>query len=68
MNTTHVFVLEDKEKAAYFLNDLENIENYQKETLAQRTILFFPRSARVPYQIETVNRRRGIPRIWIHQS
>ncbi len=55
MNTTHVFVLEDKEKAAYFLNDLENIENYQKETLAQRTILFFPRSARVPYQIETVD-------------
>ncbi len=55
INTTHVFVLEDKEKAAYFLNDLENIENYQKETLAQRTILFFPRSARVPYQVETVD-------------
>ncbi len=55
INTTHVFVLEDKEKAAYFLNDLENISNYQKEQLEQKNILFFPRSARVPYQIETVD-------------
>lgn len=55
MGSSHVFVLEDKEKAAYFLNDLENIQNYQKESLEQKNILFFPRSARVPYQLETVD-------------
>jgi transcription-repair coupling factor (superfamily II helicase) len=54
-NATHVFVLEDKEKAAYFQNDLENVFNYQKETLEQKNILFFPRSARVAYQSETVD-------------
>lgn len=53
--STHVFVLEDKEKAAYFLNDLENILHYQKEAHEQTNILFFPRSARVPYQYETVD-------------
>lgn len=63
---THVFVLEDKESAAYFLNDLENIvfPFHQREESglirdeeeiikARKThILFFPRSARVPYQTE----------------
>ena len=53
--TTHIFVLEDKEKAAYFLNDLENILHYQKESHEQSNILFFPRSARVAYQHETVD-------------
>jgi transcription-repair coupling factor (superfamily II helicase) len=55
LKSTHVFVLEDKEKAAYFLNDLENILHYQKEQHEQANILFFPRSARVPYQNETVD-------------
>ena len=43
----HIFVLEDKEHAAYFMNDLEQIlvEN-------PRPIFLFPRSARVPYQEE----------------
>jgi transcription-repair coupling factor (superfamily II helicase) len=42
----YLFVLNDKEEAAYFYNDLENIlgKSYR--------ILFFPRSARVPYQLE----------------
>lgn len=43
----HIFVLEDKEQAAYFMNDLEQIlvEN-------PRPVFLFPRSARVPYQEE----------------
>jgi len=63
---TTVFVLEDKEAAAYFLNDLENIvfpfhdrDNTgtikgEEEIIKARKshILFFPRSARVPYQSE----------------
>jgi transcription-repair coupling factor (superfamily II helicase) len=42
----HLFVLEDKEEAAYFLNDLEAL-------LPNHKVLFYPRSARVPYQVET---------------
>ena len=43
----HLFVFDDKEKAAYFMNDLEQIlvEN-------PRPVFLFPRSARVPYQEE----------------
>ena len=63
---TTVFVLEDKEMAAYFLNDLENIlfpfqerdqQGFVKDEeeiikIRKNHILFFPRSARVAYQIE----------------
>lgn len=41
----HLFILEDKETAAYFFNDLEYL-------LPGRKVLFYPRSARVPYQAE----------------
>ena len=40
----HLFILSDKEEAAYFLNDLESI--------LQKEVLFFPGSYRRPYQIE----------------
>ena len=43
---SHLFVLDDKETAAYFLNDLEQLLG------KSHRILFFPRSARVPYQEE----------------
>src|SRR5699024_6974108 len=43
-----LFILEDKEQAAYFFNDLEYL---QKKT----NISFFPASHNRPYQIEAVN-------------
>jgi len=42
---THVFILHEKEEAAYFLNDLQNL-------LSDKEILFFPTSYRKPYQLE----------------
>ena len=39
-----LFIFNDKEEAAYFLNDLE--------TLLQRKVLFYPSSYRRPYQLE----------------
>ena len=42
----HLFVLQDKETAAYFLNDLEGILGTSKQ------VLFFPASMKVPYQLE----------------
>lgn len=41
----HVFILGDKEEAAYVFNDLESLNPDSK-------VLFYPRSARVPYQEE----------------
>lgn len=46
LQRSHVFVLRDKEEAAYFMNDLEYL-------LPEENILFYPRSARVAYQTET---------------
>jgi transcription-repair coupling factor (superfamily II helicase) len=40
----HLFILNDKEEAAYFLNDLESL------FLEDNRVLFYPASYRVPYQ------------------
>jgi transcription-repair coupling factor (superfamily II helicase) len=45
----HLFILDDKEQAAYFMNDLENLT-----VKNPRPVFLFPRSARVPYQEEVV--------------
>ena len=45
---TILFVCEDREKAAYHLNDLEQL-------LGQERVLFFPSSYRKPYQTETTD-------------
>lgn len=39
----HLFILDDKEQAAYFYNDLQNL-------VPNKEILFFPESSRQPYQ------------------
>ena len=43
---THVFILTDKEEAAYFFNDLEALNEKENK------ILFFPGAYRRPYQLE----------------
>ena len=45
---THLLILADKEEAAYFLNDLENL-------LGEENVLFFPASYRMPYQQEDID-------------
>jgi transcription-repair coupling factor (superfamily II helicase) len=42
---TQLFILNDKEEAAYFLNDLENLCGKEK-------VLFYPSPAKAPYQVE----------------
>lgn len=41
----HLFILNDKEEAAYFLNDLERMTR-------EKDVLFYPGSYRRPYQVE----------------
>jgi transcription-repair coupling factor (superfamily II helicase) len=52
----HIFILSDKEEAAYFLNDLEGLYPENKR------ILFYPASYRVPYQIEETDNANVVAR------
>jgi len=52
----HVFILEDKEQAAYFLNDLEGIH------AESPNVLFYPASYRVPYEIEKTDNANVVAR------
>lgn len=45
----HMFILPDKEEAAYFYNDLQQLN------VARKNILFFPESYKQPYQVEGVD-------------
>lgn len=52
LDAPSVFILKDKETAAYFYNDLENIFNERTEPVEKKKILFFPASFKKPYDIE----------------
>ncbi|MFN5149025.1 MAG: transcription-repair coupling factor [Flavobacteriia bacterium] len=52
----HLFILNDKEEAAYFLNDLEGL--FPED----RRILFYPASYRVPYQLEETDNANVVSR------
>jgi transcription-repair coupling factor (superfamily II helicase) len=52
----HLFVLEDKETAAYFLNDLEQLYPDNKH------IYFYPASYRSPYQLEETDNANVVAR------
>ena len=57
-NGNYLFILADKEEAAYFFNDLENIIGEERGT----NLLFYPGSYRRPYQIEEVDNANVILR------
>ncbi|MBL0328299.1 MAG: transcription-repair coupling factor [Bacteroidetes bacterium] len=48
IHKTNLFILADKEEAAYFLNDLENL-------IGEQNVLFFPASYRMPYEHEEID-------------
>ncbi|NCB09401.1 MAG: hypothetical protein EOM73_14710, partial [Bacteroidia bacterium] len=50
--STYLFVLPDKELAAYFLNDIEALFNESEMDYKDKRIVFFPTSYRRPYEIE----------------
>jgi transcription-repair coupling factor (superfamily II helicase) len=52
----HLFLLTDKEEAAYFLNDLQNVNPDNKK------ILFLPDPHRLPYQVEDIDNSHVVER------
>lgn len=51
----HLMVLQDKEQAAYFFNDLQNIFDEKEESADTRRVLFFPASYKRPYEVEAID-------------
>ncbi len=51
----HLMVLQDKEQAAYFFNDLQNIFDEKEESAETRRVLFFPTSYKRPYEEEAID-------------
>ncbi len=58
LNGNYLYVLRDKEEAAYFYNNLENILKDEKGV----SLLFYPASYRRPYQIEAIDNANIIQR------
>ncbi len=52
----HIFILQDREEASYFLNDLQNLLN------AQQDVLFFPTSYKKPYHYEEIENANVLER------
>ena len=52
-SNSHLIILNDKEEAGYFLNDLESI--FYKGLGKKDLIYFFPRSHKVPYNADDIN-------------
>jgi transcription-repair coupling factor (superfamily II helicase) len=51
----HIIVLQDKEQAAYFYNDLQNIFDEKDASADTKKVLFYPTSYKRPYEEETIN-------------
>ncbi|MCL2416354.1 MAG: transcription-repair coupling factor [Bacteroidales bacterium] len=58
----HLFVLQDKEQASYFHNDLEKLQDEYQLDFEQKTVLFFPASAKRPYDAELVDNANVLQR------
>lgn len=57
-----LIVLSEKEEAAYFFNDLENLLNEQDTPFHKKKVLFFPTSYRRPYELEKTDNTNVLSR------
>ncbi|MDR2907988.1 MAG: transcription-repair coupling factor [Bacteroidales bacterium] len=58
----HLFILQDREEAAYFHNDLEKLLDEYQLDFEQKNVLFFPASAKRPYDAELVDNANVLQR------
>ncbi|MBI9035046.1 MAG: transcription-repair coupling factor, partial [Bacteroidales bacterium] len=58
----HLVVLEDKEVAAYFYNDLENLFGEREKEIHHKKVLFFPTSYKRPYDVENLDNANVLAR------
>lgn len=58
----HLFIVPEKENAAYFYNDMENIFGEKSEDFSKKRILFYPTSYKRPYEIEKIDNTNALLR------
>jgi len=58
----HLIILQDKEQAAYFYNDLEAIFNETDTDYNKKKILFYPTTYKRPYEPENIDRAYQLSR------
>jgi transcription-repair coupling factor (superfamily II helicase) len=58
----HLFVLQDKEQASYFHNDLEKLLDEYGSDFEHKNVLLFPASAKRPYDVEMVDNANVLQR------
>ncbi len=51
----HLIILPDKEQAAYFYNDMENLLSDNETDIAEKKVLFYPTTYKRPYEPETTD-------------
>ncbi len=49
---THLIIMPDKERAAYFCNDIEQIFGEQDLDYSKKNVLFYPSAYKIPYRVE----------------
>ncbi len=57
-----LIILTDKEEAAYFFNDLENLLGEQDIPFHKKSVLFFPTTYRRPYELEKTDNTNVLSR------
>jgi transcription-repair coupling factor (superfamily II helicase) len=62
LNGTHLFILNEKEQAAYFLNDLENLLGDIDVSFQRKKVLFFPTSYKKSYDLARTDNTNALER------
>jgi transcription-repair coupling factor (superfamily II helicase) len=59
---THLFIMNEKEQAAYFYNDLESLFGEKDVSFQRKKVLFFPTSYKKSYDLEHTNSANALER------
>ncbi len=59
---THLFILNEKEQAAYFCNDLETLFGEMETSFQRKKVMFFPTSYKKSYDLVNTNSTNALER------
>ena len=59
---THLFILNEKEQAAYFYNDLESLFDEKESSFQRKRVLFFPTSYKKSYDLLNTDSTNALER------
>ena len=62
MKGTHLFILNEKEQAAYFFNDMESLFDEKESSFQRKKTLFFPTSYKKSYDLSSTDNTNAMER------